>query len=137
MFVCLFGVYRPTREFFTQMETSPLPVKCCKPWPTPGTQFATEQWVLPNVPHLLRHGPTVHNSPLRGSVTPTSVAERLAVELSLPFFYATASVLRIRFDIHMIYPCFYLLKGLNDFQCKNTYCCNFILHSHKHKQYMF
>ena len=30
LFVCLFGVYRPTREFFTHMETSPLPVKGCK-----------------------------------------------------------------------------------------------------------
>ena len=28
--ICLFGVYRPTREFFTHMETSPLPVKACK-----------------------------------------------------------------------------------------------------------
>ena len=25
-FVCLFGVFRPTREFFTYMETSPLPM---------------------------------------------------------------------------------------------------------------
>ena len=33
LFVCLFvfwGVYRPTREFFTHIETSPLPVKGCK-----------------------------------------------------------------------------------------------------------
>ena len=29
-FICLFGVYRPTREFFTHVETSPLPVKGCK-----------------------------------------------------------------------------------------------------------
>ena len=26
----MYGVYRPTREFFTLMETSPLPVKGCK-----------------------------------------------------------------------------------------------------------
>ena len=26
LFVCLFGVFRPTREDFTPMETSPLPV---------------------------------------------------------------------------------------------------------------
>ena len=26
-FVCLFGVIRPTPEFFNDMETSPLPVK--------------------------------------------------------------------------------------------------------------
>ena len=30
MFVCLFGVFRPTREFFSHLETSPLPVKDCK-----------------------------------------------------------------------------------------------------------
>ena len=29
-FVCLFGVIRPTRDFFIYMETSPLPVKGCK-----------------------------------------------------------------------------------------------------------
>ena len=33
LFVRLFGVLRPTREFFTHMETSPLPVKGCKFWP--------------------------------------------------------------------------------------------------------
>ena len=27
LFVCLFGLYRPIREFFTHMETPPLPVK--------------------------------------------------------------------------------------------------------------
>ena len=32
----LFGVYRPTREFFTHMETSPLPVKGRKFWPMLG-----------------------------------------------------------------------------------------------------
>ena len=36
-FVCLDGVYRPTQEFFTHMETSPLPVKGCKFWPILGT----------------------------------------------------------------------------------------------------
>ena len=38
IFVCLvFGVYRPTRKFFTHMETSPLPVKDCKFWSMLGT----------------------------------------------------------------------------------------------------
>ena len=36
-FICLFGVFRPTREFFTHLETSPLPVKGCKFWPMVGT----------------------------------------------------------------------------------------------------
>ena len=35
-FVCL-GVFRPTREFFSHLETSPLPVKGCKFWPILGT----------------------------------------------------------------------------------------------------
>ena len=31
LFICVFEIYRPTREIFTQMETTPLPVKgCCK-----------------------------------------------------------------------------------------------------------
>ena len=41
------------------------------------------------MPQLLRHGPTFYNGHLRGPVTLTPVAERLAVELSSP-------VLRIR-----------------------------------------
>ena len=43
------------------------------------------------MPHPLRHGPTVYNGHLRGPVTLSPVAERLAVELSLPVF------LRLRF----------------------------------------
>ena len=34
------------------------------------------------MPHLLRHGPIVYNGHLRGPMTLTPVAERLAVELS-------------------------------------------------------
>ena len=30
LFVCLFEVYRPTREFLTHMKTSLLPVMGCK-----------------------------------------------------------------------------------------------------------
>ena len=37
VFFCLFGVYRPKREFFTYMETWQLPVKGCKFWPLLGT----------------------------------------------------------------------------------------------------
>ena len=36
-FVCLFGVFRPTREFFSHIEKSPLPAKGCKFWPMLGT----------------------------------------------------------------------------------------------------
>ena len=50
-----------------------------------------EQWGFFNVPHRLRHGPTVYNGHLWGHVTLTPNAERLAMELSLP-------VLRLRSD---------------------------------------
>ena len=88
LFVCLCGVYRPTLEFFTHhMETSPLPVKGCKCWPMFGTHG---HWAVGvrifNVPHLLWHGPTLYNGLLRGPVILTPVAERLAVEQSLPVF---------------------------------------------------
>ena len=33
----LFGVFRPALEFFTHLETSPMPVKGCKFWPMLGT----------------------------------------------------------------------------------------------------
>ena len=33
----LIWVFRPTREFFSHIETSPLPVKVCKFWPILGT----------------------------------------------------------------------------------------------------
>ena len=35
---CLSWIFRPTREFFTHMETSPLPVKGCKFWPMLSTR---------------------------------------------------------------------------------------------------
>ena len=36
------------------------------------------------MPHLTRHGTSAHKSHLRGPVTLAPIAERLAVELSLP-----------------------------------------------------
>ena len=50
LFVCLFGVYSPTREFFTHMETSPLPVKGCKFWP-----YSRHSWSLSNEGSLTCH----------------------------------------------------------------------------------
>ena len=38
------------------------------------------------MPNLLRHEPTVYNAHLRGPVTLTPVADRLAMEMSLPVF---------------------------------------------------
>ena len=46
--------------------------------------MAIEQWGFFSVPHLLRHGPTLYNGHLWGSLTLTPVADRLTVKLSLP-----------------------------------------------------
>ena len=48
--------------------------------------MAIEQCAFLSVPHLLCHGTSVYNGHLQGPVrvTLTRVAERLAVELSLP-----------------------------------------------------
>ena len=48
-----------------------------------GTHGSEKQWGFFNVPHLLWHGPTLCNGHLRGPVTLTPVAKRLAVELPL------------------------------------------------------
>ena len=39
-----------------------------------------------SLPHLLWHGASVYNGHLRGTMTLTTIAERLAVEMSLPVF---------------------------------------------------
>ena len=72
----------PTWEFFTHMETSPLPMKGWKFLPMLGTHG---HWFF-SVQHLLWHGASVCNGHLRGLVTLTPIAELLAVELSLPVF---------------------------------------------------
>ena len=50
-----------------------------------GTYFI-KQWGFFSVPQLLWHGTFVYNGHLRGPVTLTRIAERLAVDLSLPVF---------------------------------------------------
>ena len=65
------------------METSPLPVKGCTFLPMLGTHGHRALRVT-CLPHILRHGPTLYNGHLRGPVTLTPVAERLALKLSLP-----------------------------------------------------
>ena len=57
---CLFGVNRPTRKFFTHMETSPLPVKGCKFWSMHDTH---SYWAVGffSVPLLLWHRTSVYN----------------------------------------------------------------------------
>ena len=46
--------------------------------------MAIEQWGFFSVPHLLWHQVSFYNGHLRGPVTLTPIAERMAVELSLP-----------------------------------------------------
>ena len=70
-----FGGFRFIREFLTHMETLPLPAKDCKVWICP---LSSEGFF--NVSYLLWHGTSVYKCNLR------PVAERLAVELSLPVF---------------------------------------------------
>ena len=58
MFVCLFEVYRPTRKFFTHMVS-------CR-WRVANFDLCSalmiiEQWGFLNMPHQLRHGPTLYN----------------------------------------------------------------------------
>ena len=45
---------------------------------------AIEQWGFFSLPHPLWHGASVYNGHFRGPVTLTPIAERIAVELSLP-----------------------------------------------------
>ena len=78
----LFVVFRPIREFFNHLETSPLTVKGCQFWRMISTYGHGTLRVL-CVPHLLWHGASVYYGHLRGPVTLTPNAERLAVELSL------------------------------------------------------
>ena len=49
--------------------------------------MAIEQWDIFNVPHLLRHGISVCNNHLRGPVSNTNIAERLASGTITTFFY--------------------------------------------------
>ena len=51
-----------------------------------SASMAIDQWMFFSVPHLLWHGASVYNGHLRVPITITSIAERLAVELSLPVF---------------------------------------------------
>ena len=77
-FVCLFGIFRPIRELFTQMETSPLPVRGWHSW-----QLSSEG---SSVCHTYCDTEHPYNGHLRGPVTLAPIAKRLPVELSLPVF---------------------------------------------------
>ena len=71
-FVCLFRVYRPTREFFTNMRCHHCRWRAAN-LDSRSALMAIEQWGFFNVPHILRHGPTLYNGYLRGPVLLPSV----------------------------------------------------------------
>ena len=79
LFVCLFGVLGSTREFFTHMETSPLPRDANLTYTRHSWPLSSEGSLVPTVTQDIRlYGRH------RGSMTLTLVAERLVVDLSLP-----------------------------------------------------
>ena len=61
-----------------------------------STLMVIEQWRFFSVLHLLWHGTYVYNSHLRGPVTHTPIAERLAVDMSLPVKRLRSVAARIR-----------------------------------------
>ena len=82
-FVCLFGVYRPTWEFSFIWRRHHCRWKRAN-FDLCSALMAIEQWGFFSVPHLLWHEASVHNGHLRGPETLKPIAERVAVELSLP-----------------------------------------------------
>ena len=68
-------VFRPTREFCSQIEMLPLQLR--------GSKFWHMRWEFFSVPNLQWHGASVDNDHLRRPETLTNVAELLAKELSV------------------------------------------------------
>ena len=82
---CLLRFFIPIENF--SLEWRPLPVKSSN-FDLCSAIMAIEQRGFFSMPHLLWHGAFFYNFHHRGPVTltPTCIAERLAVELSLPVF---------------------------------------------------
>ena len=78
LFACLFGVIHPTWEFFTHTEMSPYWWRAAN-FDLCSAIMAIEQWGFFSMPHLLWHRASVYNGHLRGPVTLTPIAERLAL----------------------------------------------------------
>ena len=83
-FVCL-GVFVPLENFSVIWRRHHCRWRAAN-FDLCSAHMAIEQWGFFRVPHLLWHGASVYNGHLRGPVTLTPIAERLAVELSLPVF---------------------------------------------------
>ena len=67
-------------------------------WRAANFDLCSASWLLKffSVSQLLWHGASVYNGHIRGHVTLTPIAERLAVELSLPVF--TTGLSRLGFE---------------------------------------
>ena len=94
LFVCLVGwlVFSvPLENFFTHLETTPLPLQRATIFYLYSALIAIEQWGFFNMQHLLWPGSTLYNGHLWGPVTLIPNAERLAVELSLPVLTTSVS----------------------------------------------
>ena len=70
---CLWFKISPTREFFTRMEKSPLPVNGCWFWPMLGTHGHWAVRVFQCATPTVTNGSSVYNVHLRGPVTLTPV----------------------------------------------------------------
>ena len=82
LFVCMFGVYHPTRQFFTHMGCHHYRWRA-ENFDQGSALMTIEQGRFFSEPHLPWHRASVYNGHLRGRVTLTPVAERLAVGLLL------------------------------------------------------
>ena len=84
-----------SREFFSHIETPPLPIEDLKFLPILGTRGHCAVGFL-CLPHLLWNRASVYNGHQRRPVTLTYVADRLAMELSLHFLFLRNVSARIR-----------------------------------------
>ena len=84
LIVCL-GFIVPLKNFFTHIGRHHYQLKAAN-FDLCSALMVIEQWGFFSVPQILWHGATLYESHLRGPVTLTPIAERLAVKLSLPIF---------------------------------------------------
>ena len=124
MFLCLCGIYRPTRESFTHMRMSPLPVKGCKFRPMLGTHG---HWA---VRVLKRATPTMtqeHPSIMVISEDPWDIpiAERLSVELFLRLRSVAAGNRKLNLPIagQRCNPPQIIMKNMSSYNSKANIKC--------------
>ena len=91
LFVCLFGGFSSLENFLLVWRRHHCRWRASN-FDWSSALMAIEQWGFFSVSHLLWHGASVHKSYLRGLVSLTPIAERSAVELSLPVFTTWAGI---------------------------------------------